>query len=176
MCKISESRKRFQISTNISNEYLLCYSRTGSPPFQRFERFDIVKRGKDRSFSFDVFFPISHIYAESPRKSDFPFDFRGSTWTTRVHRTSVSTRNVYVFGVCVCVYFATWNGGIWSKRRGSTNKYKAIKLVFWNEIVIGSSFEKYFSFRKIKHVGIFLSFLWPQDHNRYMSSSFSRKI
>lgn len=103
MCKISESRKRFQISTNISNEYLLCYSRTGSPPFQRFERFDIVKRGKDRSFSFDVFFPISHIYAESPRKSDFPFDFRGSTWTTRVHRTSVSTRNVYVFGVCVCI-------------------------------------------------------------------------
>lgn len=63
-----------------------------------------LKRGKDRSFSFDVFFPISHIYAESPRKSDFPFDFRGSTWTTRVHRTSVSTRNVYVFGVCVCVF------------------------------------------------------------------------
>lgn len=62
-----------------------------------------LKRGKDRSFSFDVFFPISHIYAESPRKSDFPFDFRGSTWITRVHRTSVSTRNVYVFGVCVCI-------------------------------------------------------------------------
>lgn len=102
MCKISESRKRFQISTNISNEYLLCYSRLAQDRLRSKGSKDL-KRGKDRSFSFDVFFPISHIYAESPRKSDFPFDFRGSTWTTRVHRTSVSTRNVYVFGVCVCI-------------------------------------------------------------------------
>lgn len=134
---------------------------TGSPPFQRLEkRFDIVERGKDRSFSFDVLSPcfISpptqfHISMQKVHeRAIFPSIF-ADLLESHTSPSSFLPRNVCVY-VCVCV--STWNGGIWSKRRGSANKYKAIKLVFLrNEIVIGSSSEKYFSFGK-NSLGIFL--------------------
>lgn len=121
-----ESRERFFSNFNILERATLVWHRIASFVPKK----DLISWNAVRIVSsFDVF-PISHIYAESPcSKTDFSFDFRGSTRSTHTSPSCLSLE--------MCILLR-----IWSKRRGSTNKYKAIKLVFWNEIVIGSSFEK----------------------------------
>lgn len=62
MCKISESRKRFQISTNISNEYLLCYSRLAQDRLRSKGSKDLISWNAVRIVRFPLmFFSQFHI-------------------------------------------------------------------------------------------------------------------
>lgn len=73
---------------------------TGSPPFQRLEkRFDIVERGKDRSFSFDVFPPPPQFHISMQKvheRAIFPSIF-ADLLESHTSPSSFLPRNVCVY-------------------------------------------------------------------------------
>lgn len=148
-----------RVTDTFSNfhEYLECCSRLARDRLRsKGSKKDLISWNAVRIVRFPLmFFPPTQFHISMQKvheRAIFPSIF-ADLLESHTSPSSFLPRNVCVY-VCVCV--STWNGGIWSKRRRSANKYKAIKLVFLrNEIVIGSSFEKYFSFGK-NSLGIFL--------------------
>lgn len=141
-----------RVTETFSNfhEYLECCSRLAEDRLRsKSSKKDLISWNAVRIVRFPLmFFPPNFTYlCRKSTKERFSLRF------SRICSNHTSPYFRFFLETCMCV----WNGGTRSKRRGSANKYKAIKVVFWKSVHRLKNISPF-----EKQVGIFLPSLWPR--------------